>query len=32
MKNAKNDERKRPTKDESFKLNEYAFTDSGSTE
>ena len=32
MKNAKNDERNCPTKDESFKLNEYAFTDSASTE
>ena len=32
MKNAKNDERNCPTKVESFKLNEYAFTDSGSTE
>ena len=28
MKNAKNDERNCPTKDESFNLNEYAFTDS----
>ena len=32
MKNAKNDERNCPTKDESFKLNEYPFTDSGSTD
>ena len=32
MKNARNDERNCPTKDESFKLNEHAFTDSGNTE